>query len=108
MRMRPLALTAVCLLVAKSLGAQESPPPASRLPPPGKPIQDNSFLLEEAYNQERAVIQHISSVLFDRSISTWLYSLTDEWPLGGQRHQLSVTVPVLSSTSGTAAALGDI
>jgi hypothetical protein len=90
-----------------SLFAQ--PDPASRLPPPAsRPIQDNSFLLEEAYNQEPAIVQHINSVLFDRSISSWVYSLTDEWPLKGQRHQISATIPVASSTSGSAAALGDV
>ena len=28
-----------------------------------EPIQDNSFLIEEAYNQERGVVQHISALL---------------------------------------------
>jgi hypothetical protein len=32
------------------------------LPVPASPIQDNSFLIEEAYNQEDGVIQHISFV----------------------------------------------
>src|SRR5262245_43706807 len=59
-----------------------------------KPIQDNSFLLEEAYNQEKGVVQHISSVVFDRRIDSWVYALTDEWPVNGQRHQLSLTVPL--------------
>jgi len=55
-------------------------------------IQDNSFLIEEAYNQERGVVQHISTLL--RSPGSWSYSLTQEWPLSGQRHQLSFTVPI--------------
>lgn len=73
-----------------------------------KPIQDDSFLLEEAYNQEPAVVQHISTLVFDRRISSWVYSLTDEWPVNGQRHQLSLTVPLQSSVAGNSAALGDI
>jgi hypothetical protein len=75
-----------------------------------KPIQDNSFLLEEAYNQEAAVVQHISTLFFDRRISTWLYALTDEWPLNGQRHQLSVTLPLENAVvgKGNSPALGDI
>jgi len=56
------------------------------------PIQDNSFLIEEAYNQERGVVQHINTLLHSRG--SWSYSLTQEWPLSGQRHQLSFTVPV--------------
>lgn len=74
---------------------------------PEKPIQDNSFLLEEAYNQEDAVIQHISSLVFNKRISTWVYSFTDEWPIGSQRHQLSLTVPV-QAVSGLGTGLGDV
>ena len=59
-------------------------------PPP--PIQDNSFLMEEAYNQEPGVVQHISTLL--RARRTWSYSFTQEWPLGSQRHQGSFTLPV--------------
>src|SRR5262245_56459771 len=55
-------------------------------------IQDNSFLIEEAYNQEPGVVQHIST--FERSgAGEWVYALTEEWPLRGIRHQLSYTVP---------------
>jgi hypothetical protein len=58
-----------------------------------KPIQDNSFLLEEAYNQERGVVQHISA--FQRSRSgDWTYTFTQEWPVPDQKHQFSYTVPV--------------
>lgn len=53
-------------------------------------IEDNSFLLEEAYNQEAGVVQHISTLL--RAGRTWAYGFTQEWPLGGQRHQLSYSV----------------
>jgi hypothetical protein len=98
MRLRRIVLLAVA---ASSLGAQSREPVS-------KPIQDNSFLLEEAYNQEAAVIQHISTLFFERRISTWLYALTDEWPINGQRHQLSLTVPLQNSVAGNSAALGDI
>lgn len=61
------------------------------------PIQDNSFLIEEAYNQEFGVVQHINT--FTRSWSThqWLYSFTQEWPVPGLRHQLSYTLSYLNS-----------
>src|SRR6266853_2881526 len=69
-------------------------------------IQDNSFLLEEAYNQESGVVQHISS--FVRSSSgNWSYSFTQEWPLGGIRHQLSYTIPIQHAYP-TGTGLGDI
>src|SRR5205085_1770666 len=87
-------------LIVSRLGAQ---PARVR-----KPIHDNSFLIEEAYSQEAAVVQHISNLFFDRSLATWAYSLTDEWPLGGQRHQLSATIPLSSSAVGRGAAVGDI
>lgn len=66
--------------------AQEAP--SSETPP----IQDNSFLVEEAYNQEAGVIQHIS--FFQRGFTThdWVYSFTQEWPVGEQKNQLSYTV----------------
>ncbi|MGZ4816395.1 MAG: hypothetical protein ACXVZV_13350 [Terriglobales bacterium] len=54
------------------------------------PIQDNSFLVEEAYNQEDGVIQHISFVQ-RLSNGDLLYTQTDEWPVRTLRHQLSVT-----------------
>jgi len=44
-------------------------------------IEDNSFLIEEAYNQERGVVQHISA--WERSLgsSAWGFAFTQEWPL---------------------------
>jgi hypothetical protein len=60
------------------------------------PIQDNSFLVEEAYNQEDGVIQHIS--LFQRlSTRDWAFTQTDEWPLHSLKHQLSITVAATHS-----------
>jgi hypothetical protein len=69
-------------------------------------IQDNSFLLEEAYNQEAGVVQHISA--FARaSGGSWGYAFTQEWPLGGIAHQLSYTVP-LEHADGSGTGLGDV
>jgi hypothetical protein len=55
-------------------------------------IQDNSFLIEEAYNQDPGVVQHIQT--FTRSIRNdeWLYTFTQEWPVPGITHQLSYTL----------------
>ena len=53
-------------------------------------IEDNSFLLEEAYNQEAGVIQHISTFQYDL-MRFWNYSFTQEWPVPNQKHQLSFT-----------------
>ena len=104
MSMRYFSLLAACVVASSARGQSAKPAAESSTP---KPIQDNSFLLEEAYNQEPAVIQHINTVFFDRAIHTWLYALTDEWPVISQRHQLSVTIP-LENGSQTSPLLGDI
>jgi hypothetical protein len=68
-------------------------------------IADNSFLLEEAYNQEHGVVQHISGLQRSRD-GFWAYNFTQEWPAPGQKHQLSYTVPLLHFNNSTG--LGDI
>ncbi len=72
-----------------------------------QPIQDNSFLIEEAYNQEPGVIQHIST--FNRSARTdaWAFSFTEEWPVLGQTHQASVTFNYAAVAPG-ARGVGDL
>ena len=84
-------------------------------PPPNKPtqdqpkIQDNSFLIEEAYNQEAGVVQHINSFIRMRG-GDWVYTFTEEWPLSGQKHQLSFTLPVqrVEDLPGNHTGLGDV
>jgi hypothetical protein len=74
------------------------------------PIQDNSFLVEEAYNQEHGVVQ--TAFTYQRTAASpgYVSTLTQEWPAPGQRHQLSVTVPLqgVSSSTGVAQGLGDV
>ncbi len=78
------AATALTLLLAAAVPAW---------PQETGPIQDNSFLIEEAYNQEAGVVQHISLLELPRHGDDWSFAFTQEWPLGGQRHQLSFTIP---------------
>lgn len=79
-------------------------------------IQDNSFFVEEAYNQGPGVVQHIFNFVGsldrvhgpdDRSLAT---SLTEEWPLGCLEHQFSYTIPYLVERSDrrTQDGLGDV
>ena len=68
-------------------------------------ISDNSFLVEEAYNQEAGVVQHISNFRRDRA-GDWLFTFTQEWPAATQRDQISYTLPLQSGGAGRA--LGDI
>ncbi len=70
-------------------------------------IADNSFLVEEAYNQEAGVVQHVGTFSRAESGGTWDLGLTQEWPLTGIRHQLSYTVPLLHDR-GTGTGLGDV
>jgi hypothetical protein len=69
------------------------------------PIADNSFLVEEAYNQERGVVQHIGTLRRARG-GDWLFTFTQEWPAPHQTDQLSYTIPVQSTRAGRA--LGDV
>lgn len=73
-------------------------------------IEDNSFLIEEAYNQEAGVVQHINTFSVDWDSGDWEYGFTQEWPFLSQRHQLSYTLPVLSLDNGIdrTVGLGDI
>ena len=77
----------ISVLAPCGRGAAQSPSP-----PPA--IADNSFLLEEAYNQEQGVVQHISVWQRGLRSAAWAFSFTQEWPLGGPLHQLSYTVPI--------------
>lgn len=52
-------------------------------------IQDNSFLLEEAYNQDPGVVQYINVY------ADGVFTFTNELPLfGSMKHQFSYTIPI--------------
>ena len=70
------------------------------------PIQDNSFLVEEAYNQEDGVVQHISFFQYLPSTG-WAFTQTDEWPLRTIKHQLSLTLVATHADGFAGAGLGD-
>ncbi len=79
----------------------------SPAPPPG--IQDNSFLIEEAYNQEEGVVQHISAFTRLWESKSWAYTFTQEWPVNPRpRHQLSYTILALDPGDSTGAGIGDV
>src|SRR5690242_7166244 len=73
-------------------------------------IQDNSFLIEEAYNQDAGVVQHINLFRKDPRTGEWAASYTEEWPIGGVTHQLSYTVNYLrvSGDAGAFTGFGDL
>ena len=74
-------------------------------------IQDNSFLVEEAYNQNAGVVQHINSFTRFWESKDWIYTFTQEWPFpGNERHQVSYTVPMVHADAipGSGAGIGDV
>jgi hypothetical protein len=86
--------------------AQASTPDLGRPKRLAEGIQDNSFLVEEAYNQEEGVVQHLMNVVYgvtplpgpdDRQLA---FVFTQEWPVFSQRHQLSYTLPYSFMESG--------
>ena len=90
-RLAGVARLAACLLLALA-----STPLAAQ-------ISDNSFLVEEAYNQEAGVVQHISFYTHDFRGADWLSTFTQEWPWGGVEHQLSYTLTSLRADQATGA-----
>lgn len=96
--MKTALVTALTLL--PSILVAQDPPSA---------IQDNSFLIEEAYNQEPGVVQHISFFSRPTRGGSWSYGFTQEWPVPSQRHQLSITIPVEHADGNPSlTGLGDI
>ena len=82
---------------------------AKAKPEPG--IQDNSFLVEEAYNQEYGVVQHIQNVEWLAVSHQWIYTFTQEWPFDpAPRNQLSYTIPLLhdGGFAGSGLGIGDV
>jgi len=104
--MRP----AICVLVLLSasvirLSAQHSA--VSNLPE--HPFQDNSFLAEEAYNQEPGVVQHIQTFTRMWNSKTWAYSFTQEWPVPDHwKHQLSYTLAGARTDANLQSSFGDL
>ncbi len=80
---------------------------SAQTPAPEKPepfaISDNSFMVEEAFNQEKGIFQNIFGAM--RSNGGWTSTFTQEWPLGGQTHQFSYTAAFLSD--GGHSGIGD-
>lgn len=68
-----------------------------------KHIRDNAMLVEEAFNQETGVVQHIFNWvhLWDRPRAgrtrDFAFAYTMELPIGSQKHQFSFTTQILSA-----------
>ena len=96
--MRPSAAVLVFGMAAAAAAQDASPP-----------IQDNSFLIEEAYNQERGVVQHLQLFLWDWKSGGWAWSFSQEWPVPDEKQQLSFTALLsrVERHGGEGTGLGD-
>lgn len=92
----------VLLLVGGGPAAAQAPASATAEP---FRITDNSFLVEEAFNQEAGIFQNIFGVQFHEH-AEWDFGFTQEWPVGSGKHQLSYTVPL--SRLGDNTGVGDL
>jgi hypothetical protein len=100
MRFRTPLIALVLTAAAARAGAQT--PDRSRQ----WEILDNSFLVEESFNQEAGVVQNIFSWTRQRD-GLWDASFTQEWPAPGMAHQFSYTLPFARSGDATAG-FGDV
>ena len=96
---RAVSTIVMALALALPARAQTPAPPA----PPDSPfeIEDNSFLVEEAFNQERGVFQNIFGAA--RSGGQWATTFTQEWPAPSMTHQLSYTLAFTEGDGGSGA-----
>ena len=96
------ALVTVCMASSAALAQEQKAEPLA------KGIQDNSFLIEEAYNQEPGVVQSYST--FRRQGGNRYFAFTQEFPVGGQDHQLSYILPYsfLRSQGVRSRGIGDV
>lgn len=110
--LRTSCLAAAILLLAYAPAAAAGEPEAatsgarSLAELNSSPIQDNSFLVEEAYNQEDGVVQHISFFQF-LPATGWTFTQTDEWPLRSLKHQLSLTMAAAHAEGYSGTGWGD-
>ena len=98
-----MALTAIAVAVAAAPGRADE-----KAPRPAAGIQDNACIVEEAYNQEPGIVQHI--LCARRQGRDWSLQFIQEWPVSTQDHQVSYSVPYLwlRSEGQRAQGIGDV
>jgi len=73
-----------------------------------EPLEDNSFLVEEAYNQEPGVVQFIQVYQKQNKGKDWNYTFINEIPMGGQADQFSYEIPYAYIEAVDKTQVGDI
>ena len=84
-------IVAAVLLVITSVVQAYAQPSGASVPAEPFQITDNSFFIEEAFNQEAGIFQNIVGVLHDGT-SQFALGFTQEWPAPSMKHQLSYTL----------------
>jgi hypothetical protein len=104
-----ILLTSLTLTFVLGACAAAQDSTSDNLPAENEPIiQDNSFLVEEAYNQNFGVVQHIQTFQRQWISHDWAYSFTQEWPVDiAPRNQVSYTIPAVHF-GGVGSGIGDI
>ena len=97
---RGIVLVALAALLAAAPARAQKPDPSREWE-----ILDNSFLVEESFNQERGVFQNIFTWAMNRD-GSWVASFTQEWPAPSITHQLSYTLA--AADTGAATGFGDV
>jgi len=100
-------------VVPAMAGAQEPETPTTAgqdIRPAEAPprIRDNLLVLEEAYNQEPGVVQHILVFGLDPRSRGWSLSVTDEWPVPTDRNQVSLTLNLSREAGIEGVALSEV
>lgn len=71
-------------------------------------IEDNSFLLEEAFNQEWGVYQFIQKYQTFNKAGTYDYAFENEIPITDKEFQFSYEIPVAQAEDGRPGYIGDM
>ena len=58
-------------------------------------FEDNGFLVEEAYNQDRGEVQHTFSAVYTNDFRSrgWSFNFEQEWWLFTEDHQIAFSIP---------------
>ena len=95
-----VALLLVVLAGTPAAAQQDPPAPAATAGAEPFAITDNSFFIEEAFNQEPRVFQNIVGALVEEG-GGWGLSFTQEWPAPSMAHQLSYTTTLVHADGET-------
>jgi len=110
LRLFPRAAAIVAVLSVTTSAFAQTTPAADQAVPTGRNapwlITDNSFLIEEAFNQDPKVVQNIFGVTRQRTSGDWMATFTQEFPAPGKRHQLSYTL--IADSVGLQTGFGDV